>query len=168
MQTAKARRWAEREPVQACMIFCLVALAAQGCERIQERSYAMGGDLCLVDQGQEPGFDHVFALGEQGQKMLMVQFDGCASGCTKVQRSSCSAVVQGNIVKVQVAVETTSRTGAAPCPSSCVPIEARCPVSGTLRPGETYLLSYGQQSRNFTVPGQFECKQQEKAVVPAQ
>lgn len=143
----------------------LILLALQGCDALdtqqkyEERIYEVGGSLCLSNDGPIPEFPSVCKLVAGTSKMLTVQYDACASGCTTVHASECSAVLQGNIVQVTaMARASLPKQGVGlDCPSVCVPILAACRVEGDLMPGVSYTLQYAEQSRAFVVPGDFAC-----------
>lgn len=140
-------------------------LAVQGCDTqekpadYEHRDYSDGGALCLIDEGGKVEFGETSPLKAHTRKLLMVEFNPCASGCATVHASECKAIVEASNIQVTAKARASLPVSQSLiCPSVCVPIKAECVVQGDLLPGVTYTMTYGAQSRVVTVPGEFACK----------
>ncbi len=141
-------------------VLVLVGLAGVACTGDSESIYENKGDVCIGLEGTfvDDGFSGRFVSGSVGPDApLDVSISlGCfSSGCEGLDEAGCSAVVDGNTIRLN-SFFRVALSGETACPSDCNTFTTTCEIP-PLDEGE-YTLVYGNETRALTVPADaFEC-----------
>jgi hypothetical protein len=111
-----------------------VLVAALACSdddgtRVERSEFNNEGSLCV-------------RTGEEGELIISVVVDGCASGCARVVDSACEVAADNADLVVHSSITVEQRRGAGVvCPDVCVPIGVSC-APMQVASGD-YLFHYG-------------------------
>ncbi len=129
-----------------------LALLCAGCdEEFSTSALTNEGTACLVAPAADPPPGEVAA---DEMAHVHVVMDGCASGCTVVDEASCTATLDGSVLRVESQARLRIRQGDQ-CSFECVAVEATCPTPPL--PAGTYTVQHGDATRAVTVPGTDAC-----------